>query len=185
MLTINLLPETSRKAVPSSFQQFHRSPLAIGLVSLLVGLGLLLVAFRGVSQLRLARLTARVKVLAPKQQAIAEVKAALAALREQQRTLAYLDRQRSHWASRLNALSDLIPAGMWLTELTLDPQSKLVLQGVAISQGGEGMTLIRRYVQDLKADPRLAGALRDIQIETVQNVQEGQIELMKFTLTCS
>lgn len=184
MIAINLLPEAYRKPKPSSIQQLHRSPLALVLIGVLLGLSLLLVALRGVSQLRLARLTARVKTLGPQQQAITEVKTTLAALRQQQQTLDYLDRQRSRWAGRLNVLSDVIPAGMWLTELTLDPQDTLVLQGVAISQDGEGMTAVTRFVQELKADPRLAGVIRDIQIDTVQNVQDGQIELMKFTLTC-
>ena len=185
MISVNLLPEAYRKAGSSSFQQFHRSPLAIGLVGLLVGLGLLLVALRGVGQLRLAHLTARVNTLASKHQALAEVKVALAALREQHQTLQYLDRQRSHWAACLNVLSDAIPAGMWLTELTLEPQSKLILEGMAMSQGGQGVASVTRFVQELKADPRLAGVIRDIQIETVQNVQEGQIELTKFTLACT
>lgn len=188
MISVNLLPQAYRKAGSSSFQQFHRSPLAIGLVSLLVGLGLFLVALRGVGQLRLAHLTARVNTLTSKHQALAEVKevkTALAALREQHQTLQYLDRQRSHWAACLNVLSDAIPEGMWLTELTLEPQSQLVLAGMAMSQGGEGVASITRFVQELKADPRLAGVIRDIQIETVQNVQEGQIELTKFTLTCT
>ena len=185
IVAVNLLPDTYRKATPSSLQQFHRSPLAIGLVSVLVGLGLLLVALRGVNQFRLARLMARVNTLAPKQQAIGEAKAALAALREQQRTLAYLEHQRSHWAVCLNVLSDVIPAGLWLTGLTLDPQNTLVLDGMAIDQGGEGMTPVTQFVQALKADPRLAGVVREIQVEGIKNIQDGQIGLMKFTLTCS
>ena len=185
MITINLLPEASRKPTATSIRQLHRSPLALVIVGALLGLSLLPAALRGVGQRRLARLQARIQALAPNKRAIDEVKAALAALREQQQTLDDLDRQRSRWASRLNVLSDVIPAGMWLTELTLDPQSTLVLQGVAISQDGEGMTAVTRFVQELKTDPRLAGVIRDIQIDTVQHIQEGEIELMKFTLTCS
>ena len=150
MISVNLLPQAYRKAGSSSFQQFHRSPLAIGLVSLLAGLSFLLVVLRGVEQFRLARLTVRVNTLAPKHQAITEVKAALAALREQHQTLQYLDGQRSHWAACLNVLSDAIPEGMWLTELTLEPQSKLVLAGMAMSQGGEGVASVTRFVHELK-----------------------------------
>lgn len=184
MITVNLLPEAYRKPKVTSIQQFHRSPLAIIGVSVLVGLGLVLGGLKGLGQMHLGRLNARIQALASQHQAINEVTAAIATLREQQQMLEQLDRQRSQWAHRLNILSDVTPEGVWFTELVLDGQHTLTLHGAAISQGGEGMAAVSRFVQDLKAHQQLSGVFRDIQIQSIQNVQEGEIELMEFTLAC-
>ena len=56
MITINLLPEAYRKPTATSIQQLHRSPLALVIVGVLLGLSLLPAALRGVGQARLARL---------------------------------------------------------------------------------------------------------------------------------
>lgn len=184
MITVNLLPEAYRKPQVTSIQQFRRSPLAIIGVSVLVGLGLLFGGLKGLGQMHLGRLNARLQALASQQQAINEVKAAIATLREQQQVFEQLDRQRSQWAHRLNILSDVTPDGVWFTELVLDGQHTLTLHGAAISHGGEEMAAVSRFVQDLKTHPQLSGVFRDIQIQSIQNVQEGEIELMEFTLAC-
>ena len=185
MITVNLLPEDYRKPKTTSIRQFHRSPLAIGAAGLLIGVGALLAALGGCDQLRLAGLQGRIHALAPQKRVIDEVKAAIATLREQERVFEQLDRRRSHWAQRLNVLSDITPEGVWFSDLTLDAQSKLTLQGVAISQGGEEMASVNRLVQSLKADPSFSPVVRDIQIESIRNVQEGEIDLMEFTLVCN
>ncbi|MBI4322676.1 MAG: PilN domain-containing protein [Candidatus Omnitrophica bacterium] len=184
MITVNLLPEGYRKPTATSIRQFHRSPLALGAAGLLIGVGVLLAALGGLGHLRLAGLQARIHALAAKKQAIDEVKAVIATLREQERVFEQLDRRRSHWARRLNVLSDLTPEGVWFSDLALDAQGKLTFQGAAISQGGEAMASVNRLVQTLKADQSFSPIIRDIQIESIQNVQEGEIELMKFALIC-
>ena len=184
MITINLLPEAYRKAESSSIQQFPRSPLALLAAGVLVGIWLALLAVQGIRQVQLARLTARFQQLKPQKTAVDELNASTKALRDQRAVFQRLDRERSQWASRLNVLSTVTPEGMWFTELSLDQQQKLILQGSAIARGGEEMAYLSRLVQDLKADPGFTSVVKEIQIESIKNVQEGEIELMQFTLIC-
>lgn len=184
MITVNLLPEGYRKPTTTSIRQFHRSPLAIGIAGLLIGVGVLLAALGALDQLRLRGLQARVYTLDPKRRVIDEVKIAIARLQEQERVFEQLDRRRSQWAQRLNVLSDMTPDGIWFSDLALDAQGTLTLQGAAISQGREEMASVNQLVQSLRADPQFSPVVRDIQIASIQNVQEGEIELMEFTLVC-
>jgi hypothetical protein len=55
----------------------------------------------------------------------------------------------------------------------------------AIAQGGTEMVTVGRLVQDLKADQYFALAVKDIQIESIKRVQEKEVEVVQFTLTCA
>ena len=96
-----------------------------------------------------------------------------------------LKQERQLWSKRLNTLSNLTPDGVWFTELNFDQAKGLVVQGAAIGQGGDEMVTVGRLVQDLKADPDLASAIQDIQIESIKRAQEKEIEMVQFTLTCA
>lgn len=189
MITINLLPEAYRKAKATTLQELPRSPLAILLVMVLVGLGL---CFGGVVQVRkarLAQLTSRLQQLQVKKTAIDSLKTAVQQLRDQQQAFERLSHERSQWAQYLNRLSDVTPEGVWYMDLSLDILQKgLTLRGLAVSQSGEEMVRIGRLVQELKADPTFSHAVKNIQIESIKSAQdqdqekEGQIELVEFTI---
>ena len=55
----------------------------------------------------------------------------------------------------------------------------------AIGQGGSEMVNVGRLREDLKKDPDFAAAVKDIQIESVKRVQEKEIEIVQFTLSCT
>jgi len=184
MITINLLPEAYRKPEASSIQQFPRSPLAMLVVGVLAGMWLVLLAVQGIRQAQLARLTARFQQLKPQQTSLDELNASTKTLRDQHAVFQRLDRERSQWASRLNVLSNVTPEGMWFTELSLDQQNTLILNGSAIARGGDEMAYLSRFVQDLKADPGFSSVVKEIQIESIKSVQEGEVELMQFTVVC-
>ena len=184
MITINLLPEAYRKPRVSSIQQFPRSPLAMLATGVLVGMWLLLLAVQGIRQVQVARLTARLQQLKPQQTSIDELNASMKTLRDQHAAFQRLDHERSQWASRLNVLSNVTPEGMWFSELSLDRQKTLILHGSAIARGGDEMAYLSRFVQDLKADPGFSSVVKEIQIESIKSAQEGEVELMQFTLVC-
>ncbi len=185
MLTINLLPAGVRKASLSPVEQLHRTPLMWIVVTTLVALGCLAwmpIPFR---QRQLAQLTANIQVLAPKKQALDQVQQALQRLRSQETAFRGLGQGQRMWSKRLNILSDALPEGVWLTDLALDQAKGLVIQGSAIGQGDPQMTSVTRFVHDLQTDQNFASAMKDISIESIKRVPEGEIEIVQFTLTCS
>jgi len=185
MLKVNLLPESARRASGSQIEQVYRTPLAKFLVA---GLGLYL-AFLIVPyvlyQSQLKTLNAKVQALQPKKLEVDRIQKLLADLRGQAESFKNLSRgSRGLWSKRFNTLSDVTPEGVWYTELTLDPDKGLIIEGAAIGQGGAEMVGVGRLVQDLKSDPNFTSAVKDIQIESIKSYQEQEIEMVQFTLTC-
>jgi Tfp pilus assembly protein PilN len=185
MIRINLLPPAYRKAPASSVQQFFRSPLAAILVAVSLGAAGLLAGAAKARQVRLSELQDRTREVEPRRLAIEELLKSVQLLREQKVIMERVVQVRSQWARRLNQLSNVTPEGVWFTDLMLDQDKGLVLQGSAVGQGGTEMVQIGRLAQDLKADAVFSAAVKDIQIQSIESVQERETEVVKFTLTGS
>lgn len=183
MITINLLPESYRKQKVSSIQQFHRSPLALLVGGVVVGLVLVLAVWWQLNQMQLSKLTSHLQHVGPQKQQLDALKASVQELRNQDVVFQRVSRERKRWAKILNILSDALPDNVWFTDLALDQQG-LVVQGSAIAQGGEEMVRIWRFVQELKGSADFAVMIRDIQIESIKTLQDKDVEIVEFTLTC-
>ena len=186
MLTIDLLPENARKARLSQVEQLHRAPLLWVIGGVMLALPMLLFIPLQVRRQQVQRLTAKIQELQPRAQEVDQLKRFLQELRAQETAFRGLGKERGFWSKRLNRLSDLTPDGVWFTELTLDETKGLVIQGAAISQTGDEMVSVGRLVTDLKASADFSSAIiKDVQIESIKRIQEKDIELVQFTLTCS
>ena len=186
MLRINLLPEGARTAALPPIEQFHRMPLVwLGVVVMIGFVGALFLPVT-LRRRQLQQLTNRIQVLEPKKEALEQLQRRLQQLRVQEAAFRHLQHDQGLWSKRLNTLSNVTPDGVWFTELSLDPKKGLVIQGSAIEQsGGTEMGSVGRLVHDLKADADFSSAFKDIQIESIKRVQEKEIEIVQFTLTCS
>ena len=185
MLRINLLPESARKAGLSPIEQLHRMPLIWIAVALMVVGALSLVVRLGLGHRALGELNAKIQVLQPKKLEVDQIQRLLSRLRGQETAFHGLKKGQGLWSKRLNALSNVTPDGVWFTGLTLSPTRGLTIQGSALEQDGSEMVNVGRLVQDLKADPDFASAVKDIQIESIKRVQDGDIEVVQFTLACA
>lgn len=185
MLKINLLPESARPARLSPIEQLHRMPVVWLAAALMVAAGLSLAARVGLGRRALAELNAKIQVLQPKKLEVDQIQRILHRLHAQEAAFHGLKKGQGLWSKRLNALSNVTPEGVWFTELTLTPTRGLTIQGSALEQDGSEMVSVGRLVQDLKADADVASAVKDIQIESIKRVQEGDIEVVQFTLACA
>ena len=185
MITINLLPESYRQPVSSPVQQFHRSPLALLMAAVMIGVAALLLAGVQMRQAALAGANTRLQQLSAKKAAVDELNTLVRDLREQHAVFERLSHARSQWAHHLNVLSDVTPDGVWLTDFALDPDKGLVIQGSALAKGGEEIVRINRLVDGLNNDEQVSQVLRNIQIESVKRMKEDQVDVVEFTLTCT
>lgn len=185
MLTINLLPQTARQSSPSAIDQFYRTPL-FWLVITGTGLAVLSsIAMIVLSGQQLRQLNAKMQSLQPKKAEVDQLQQSLQRLRAQEAAFQRIRRGQGLWSKRLAVLSRVTPEGVWFTDLSLDDTKGLVIQGSAISQGGAEMVSVGRLVSELKADPDFSSAVKEIQIESIKRVQDKELELVQFTLTCS
>ena len=185
LLRINLLPESAQKANQQSAQQFYRTPLVGIVVGLLFLLGLGLQVPLQLHQRQLNSLHSKIQALEPKQAEVKRVQELLVRLRVQRDAFQNLKTGTGSWAKRLNLLSDITPNGVWFTELSLDHTKGLVIQGMALASQGPEMVTVTRLVQDLQADSNFASAFKQIQLESIKRVQQGDFDVVQFTITCT
>lgn len=186
MLRINLLPETSRKTALSPIEQFHRTPIVwIAVAVMILFAGALAMPLR-MREAKLGHMQRTIADLRPKKAAIDEVRRYSDQLRAQEKAFKELGQGEGsrRWSKRLNRLAALTPDGVWYNDLTLEAGKELVIQGSAIAQGGGETVSIGRLVADLKADPDFAAGVKDVQIESIKRMQDGDVEVVRFTLTC-
>ena len=185
MLQINLLPEGARRATLSPVEHFHRTPLMWLSVALTIGFTCSLFIRISLRRGMLRELNNKIHLLEPKKSALDELQQRLQQLRAQEAAFHGLRHAQGLWSKRLNTLSDVTPEGVWFTELSLDRKKGLIIQGSAIGQGGGGeMVNVGHLVQDLKANPDFSLAIKDIQIESIKRIQEKDVEIVQFTLSC-
>ena len=184
MLRINLLPEGARKATLSQVEQLHRTPLLWIIASSLIGFALVCLIPISVHRQQLQQLNAKIQTSQPKQTELDQLQHELQQLRAQEAAFRGLSRAEGLWSRRLNTLSNAMPDGVWFTELTLNEDKGLVIEGAAVGESGAEMGQVGRLVGDLKADPDFASVFKDIQIESIKRAPEKEIELVRFTVSC-
>ena len=184
MITLNVLPESYRKPKATPLQELHRSPLLRLLILAAIGLAVALAGLWQWQQMQLSGLNTKMTGLSSRKTAVDGLTQSVNALSTQKRVFEDVVKRRSGWAMYLDRFSDLVPDGVWFTDLLIDQDKGLVLQGSAVGQGGEEMVSIGRLAQDLKEDHEFSDTFRDIQIESIKSAQEGELEIVQFTLTC-
>ncbi len=184
MIKINLLPDSYRKPSASSASQLARSPLALLILGTMAAMVVLLVTTTNISRARLAIVQAKLAQLEPRKGQMEVLVKSVQQLRDQKAVFEQLIQSRSQWARHLNCISDVTPGGVWFTDLQIDPDKGLTLQGSAITEGGEEpMMQIGRFAQDLKSDKAFSSAVHDIQIQSIETTQDSDVEVVRFTLT--
>lgn len=181
MLKINLLPEEFRKPTLSPIERFHQTPLMWIIVGVLVAVPLLFfVPIIGLRLRQFRQLDARIQTLEPNKLDVEKLQRSLEHLRAQEAAFQRVAKGEGLWAKRLNTLSDVAEDGVWFSELTLDPAKGLVIRGSALDEANP-----TQLVQSLEADTGFMSAIKEIKIESIKRVQDGEIEITNFTLNCA
>ena len=185
MLKINLLPDSARRATLSPIEQFHRTPLMwmAGIIMIAIPIALWVPVYLRSRQLQ--ALNAKIQVLEPKKAEVERLQRTLQDLRAQQAAFEGMSKKQGLWSKRLSILSNLTPAGVWFTDLMLDEARGLIIQGSGIGQGDPELASVTRLVTELKKDTDFTAAFKNISIESIKTVQEGELEIVQFRLTCS
>jgi Tfp pilus assembly protein PilN len=183
MLNINLVPENVRKTDTSSLQQFHRAPLMRALAGLLVGSAVILLVAVQVRGRQLRSLTEQLEGLAPKKAVIDQLQKLVQALQAEQNSFELLRTRDTAWAKRLSVLSELTPQGVWFTDFVWDGKDGLSIEGISLEEDGAEMGKISRFIDAVKAHASFRSNVAELKVESIQRVQDGEIELVKFAVT--
>jgi len=187
MIEINLLPPEMRKK-KLELPEIPLMPVGVGILCVFVigSLILGLAVHRKNSQLKILRREWEERI--PLKKEADGFKAEIERLRRKSALLEDLSKRRFLWSVKLNSLSDLIPMGIWLTELSLDEMGEmrfLTLEGIAMPfKGQEMIALVTRFMDALKNDKRFFFGLEDIELGPIERIKVEEAEVMRFSLIC-
>jgi Tfp pilus assembly protein PilN len=184
LLAIDLLPERRRETRGVAVREISRIPLVWLTGGVLVAYTAWSAGAVRFARRRLHDARARIEQLRPLKQEVDRLQQAVQRLHAEEEAFRAIGETGPGWSSRLNALSDLTPDGVWFTEFVMDRAIGLQIQGTAIAQGGAEMVRIGQLVNDLKAPAAFASLIKSVQIESIRRAQDHEVELVQFALVC-
>ncbi len=194
MIEIDLLPAELRerkKKLPLG-KVFKKRTL-IAILAGLVVFQLFLQALIAVTNNRINKLQQTWQGLSSQKAQIDQLKAGLAGTSAKVPLIEQLISNRLLWSKQLNKISDLLTAGIWLNELSINKETakpsvkareSLIIQGSAASLKRDEPALIGRFMQNLKDDSSFSAHFSEIELGPIKKRQIGQTEVMDFTLIC-
>jgi Tfp pilus assembly protein PilN len=209
MIEINLLPEEMKKK-ESFFAKMDLSvfklqklpvlPIAAGFAGLLIAVQVTVFAVSIYAGISLGSLTKKYEAIALKRKEAEALKAKNDAIIKRAGAIDELTGKRFSWAKKLNALSDSVTQGIWLSELDYDERpaalaravkgkaagmpGRLVMNGYAAGIGEQGASLVGKFIKNLRENEAFYADFSDIDLVSVKSDKvEGQ-EVMSFKISC-
>ncbi|MCR4336280.1 MAG: PilN domain-containing protein, partial [Candidatus Omnitrophica bacterium] len=85
------------------------------------------------------------------------------------------------WSQKLNAVSDQIPRGVWLTKIHLD-ENDFLIYGSSVSKNKDKMVGIHQFVADLKKNPSFLKNFKRIDLR-IEDRMIQSTEIADFTIS--
>ena len=191
MIEIDLLPLELREKKIIHFEQFFQTKLFLTILGCLVLFHLSLYTATGINSRRFDALQRNWQNLSSKRTEIDRLKGELTEINRKIPLIEQLISNRLLWSRELNIISDLLIAGIWLNELSLEKQKtaedkvseSLIIRGSAASRTKDEPALIGRFMQNLK-DDSVFSANFTVELGPIKKRLIGQTEVMDFILIC-
>ncbi len=86
------------------------------------------------------------------------------------------------WSRKLNILSDHLPRGVWVKRVVLE-ENALLIEGSAISEQGEEMINVHKFIAALQKQDVFLEHFADIELSSIQRRKIKQIDVADFIIT--
>ncbi len=182
MIEINLLPEELRKRFkPLRFnlpvKNIRNAALLVSAVFLLAHIFFPILIF--INSFRLKLLKEAFVKIEPQREQIDEIRGQLQKLKSLDELFQRIGRQRLSLAVRLNIISDYLPQGVWLEELSLSKEIWKI-KGSCISGLESEMSQIGKFLDALKSAAASGKDFANLELVSVQRRKLGPTELVDF-----
>lgn len=187
MIEINLLPEELRSVAgnkkfslssiePRNF--LYLVPFALGVI---LFLHIYLFVTSSVASLQFNALNKKWNKLGDQRKIVESEIKRNASILQDSALLQRLSNVRLSWAGKLTQISTGVPAGIWLTEISLAADGA-TLRGSAVSFEKQEVNLINKFIDNLKANEGFIKDFSGIELNSVQKKLIGGYEVVDFTL---
>ncbi len=191
MININLLPENlqkKKKGIGQSLVSYGIPQEAvIGLVGGLTALMVIAIILLQIAIFtKWAQRTALKKqweALLPQKEVVDKVLTELRMFKNKIESIEKVTTgKRIFWSPKLNAISDSIPRGVWLSLISLD-NHVLLLDGSAVSKNLDEMISAGNFATNLKSHNAFMERLESLYVRSIQKRQIKSVEIADFLIT--
>lgn len=183
MITINLLPVAMRRAerklvIPTNFPyKVYLLGAAVILIFLHIFLGSLML-LKKVQLMGLRRTWAQME---PQSKETAAVRKEIKDMEAQSKLVSDALSRRASVTELLSSLNAAVPRGLWLESFTYSDEG-LVVQGSVVSLEQNEMTLIGKFLQDLRGNKVFTSIFSKIELNSVQRRTIKTYDVVDFVL---
>ena len=168
----------------------------LGIGGILLAFFLFLLAIVGYQESALKRVEEELNGLDAVRQEMKQLKKDLRFLQDHSSTAEGLMKHPLLWSRKMNQVSDLLRAGIWLTKLELQRRSistekqeikegvALFIQGRVYSRDREEAAVVGKYISALKGNEDFFKDFEYIHLENIQSRPLGAVSVSEFTLVC-
>ncbi len=182
MIIINLLPKNLRRTERKIVLPY-KAYVLMGVVVFLV-LHLVLLFAAGVKQVHVASLRHNWGHLAPQSKEFLARRGEIQAVASEVASLkTFLDRPFS-LTEMLSVLAGAVPSGLWLDRLALSPEN-IMIQGSVVSLSQNEMTIIGKFLQEIRAHKTFSAAFEKIELNSVQRRTVKSYDVVDFVLVAN
>lgn len=185
MIEINLLPQELKlktKKEPGGLEKMqilYFIPLSF---AILIIMHICLAGPLVIKQFQLNLLNNRWQKFAHQRKAVDDFRKEFTLSTDEDRIMQQLTNQRINWSEKLNKLSLHLPNGIWFYEIAINPRS-LTLKATVVSLQKQEMSLISRFMGNLKSDANFFKDFNNLELSSVQRRVIGTYDILDFILT--
>jgi Tfp pilus assembly protein PilN len=189
MIEINLLPEELRKKEESVNLLAELPIKRSAVIVVIVFFGLQILATLGAFSISAHSkwMKAETVKLREMSKEILAQKALTALIKKRSEKADAAIQQPFLWSSLLNALSDSITKGVWLTHLSITNDNKakqLRLDGSLVGRGEE-TALAGKFIKELKSNPLFNELFNEIELVTMKQKRIKEFDVYDFEILCN
>jgi len=181
MITINLLPKGFKKAEKKKIV-FPYKALLMSVVGILILLHALLVPVALLKKIQLVSLKSTWSRMTPQTKDSASTRKEIKNLEIKAKALKDMLARKVSLTELLSGLNAAVPKGLWLERFSFSDDG-LVIQGSVVSLTQNEMTIIGKFLQDLRGSRTLASVFPKIELTSVQRRTIKTYDVVDFLLT--
>lgn len=183
MIKINLLPQELQKK-NESFDKTSKK--LFFLIPLFICAVLGVHAYLTISVLSLRYQFNNLKTtwdkLEPKRKVLEAFKKEYGTVAQDLQQIEKWNKERVSWSEKLNILSRKLPSGIWFNEISVSPKD-FTLKGSVVSPLKQELSLINRFVSNLKAESVFFKDFKNLELGPLQRDVQSGYDIINFTLT--
>lgn len=196
MIEINLLPEKLRvkKRQALALPSLPIIPIAIGVVSFLIALQLILIVWVQAKKMTFNSLSRKYSSVSSSNLQAMTLDSDLKEISSKVDAVDKLLNSRFQLAKKLNDLSDSVVSGIWLKSIDVkkgeapnEPgvlKEVLVIEGSSIVSGEKADGFIGRFIDSLKDNASFSADFEEIELSKVERTKIKNTEVMDFIIIC-